>query len=215
MSAFDKWDVIRTLFGVALALCNVGVWRGVSLEESHLEGLKEAGKRLLIVSLALEALFAFALLAVDTTASVIQKREIAALNAEIAPRRLSSEDIAALKAAVRPYADRQISVWSYGTDVEARVLAAQILHALNDEHVPTVDSIGHMVSSTTLRVGVIITGPDEALIGALMAALKPVSPTRGSLNNPGAYSKSGVDMLYGNPGIVPAEIFVGVKPIKE
>ncbi len=134
------------------------------------------------------------------------------LEAKIAPRRLSDDDIAKLKTAVAPFLRRQISVWSYGVDVEGRVLASQILSALNDAHAQTVDSIGHMVSSTTLRTGVIITGPDDELIAALLVALKPLSPTRGSLNNPGAFSKSGVDMLYGLPSAVPAEIFVGVKP---
>jgi hypothetical protein len=80
MSAFDKWDAIRLLLGLALGACNIGVWRGVRLEESSIPWEKETGKILLIRSLALEAFFAFALLAVDTTASLIQKAEIASAN---------------------------------------------------------------------------------------------------------------------------------------
>jgi len=218
MFAIDHWDWIRIALGLALIGCNIGVWRGVALEESHDRFDKEIGKTLLIRSLALEAFFAAALFVVDTIAGIGQKIEITQLEAsnlqleiQIQPRRLA----AALKAAVKPFPNRQISVWSYGVDIEGRLLASQILSALNDAHVPIVDSIGHMVSSTTARIGVIITGPDDELVGALLAALKPLSPTKGSLNNPGSYSKSGIDMLYGGPNIVPAEIFVGIKPIKE
>jgi len=222
MFAIDHWDWIRIALGLALIGCNIGVWRGVALEESHDRFDKEIGKTLLIRSLALEAFFAAALFVVDTIAGIGQKIEITQLEAsnlqleiQIQPRRLAVADIAALKAAVKPFPNRQISVWSYGVDIEGRLLASQILSALNDAHVPIVDSIGHMVSSTTARIGVIITGPDDELVGALLAALKPLSPTKGSLNNPGSYSKSGIDMLYGGPNIVPAEIFVGIKPIKE
>jgi hypothetical protein len=222
MFAIDHWDWIRIALGLALIGCNIGVWRGVALEESHDRFDKEIGKTLLIRSLALEAFFAAALFVVDTIAGIGQKIEITQLEAsnlqleiQIQPRRLAAADIAALKAAVKPFPNRQISVWSYGVDIEGRLLASQILSALNDAHVPIVDSIGHMVSSTTARIGVIITGPDDELVGALLAALKPLSPTKGSLNNPGSYSKSGIDMLYGGPNIVPAEIFVGIKPIKE
>jgi hypothetical protein len=80
MSTIDKWDVIRVLLGLALVACNIGVWRGVRLEESLISWEKDTGKALLIRSLALEAFFAFALLAVDTTASLIQKTEIASAN---------------------------------------------------------------------------------------------------------------------------------------
>jgi len=79
MSAIDQWDWARYGLGVALVLCNIGVWRGVALEESHLGGLKEAGKKLLIKSLALEAFFAAALFVVDTVGYVRQKSEILAL----------------------------------------------------------------------------------------------------------------------------------------
>jgi hypothetical protein len=80
MSAIDHWDIFRIVLGLGLALCNVGVWRGVSLEYASDTWTKETGKRLLVRSLAIEALLAFTLLAVDTTAGVKQK--IAVANAE-------------------------------------------------------------------------------------------------------------------------------------
>lgn len=131
------------------------------------------------------------------------------LEAQIQPRRLTTDDIAKLKAAVTPFSNRQISVWSYGLDLEGRFLATQILSALNEAHVPTVDSIGHMLSSVVPRIGVIVTGPDDEPIAALLKALERLSPVRGPL--PGGFTTYGP----GQPPIVPAEIFVGIKPIKE
>lgn len=124
-----------------------------------------------------------------------------ALEAEIAPRRLTSDQIAALTAAAKPFAGRAISIWSYGIDLEAGMLAIQIKFALQGAGVPIVDDVGHMVTSWTPRVGVIITGPDDTLIETLLTALKPVSATRGSLDP----AKAAI--------VLPAEIFVGVKPL--
>jgi hypothetical protein len=138
------------------------------------------------------------------------------LSAKIAPRQLSAEDIAVLQAAVGAFSGRQISIWSYGLDIEGRILATRIKSALDDVHVLVVDRIGAMLGSTTPRVGIIITGPDNDLVAALLAALKPLSAVRGSLDSPGSYSKSGVDMLYGSTtaNVLPAEIFVGIKPLR-
>ena len=79
MSVIDHWDWIRYALGFALIACNIGVWRGVALEESHDRFDKEVGKTLLIRSLALEALFAALLFVVDTAGSIQQKADIAGL----------------------------------------------------------------------------------------------------------------------------------------
>jgi hypothetical protein len=122
------------------------------------------------------------------------------LEAEIAPRRLSADDIAALKVSVRPFANREVSIWSYGIDLEARILAREILSALGDAQVPTIDRIGNMISSTEPRIGVIVSGPDDQLIETLLKALKPVSAVRGPYTSD-------------NDSPVHAEIFVGTKPV--
>jgi hypothetical protein len=215
VSAIDHWDWIRYVLALALVACNIGVWRGVALEEDETSwGIRELGKSLLIKSLALEALFAACLFVVDTKIALDQKWEIEklrlannALAAQIAPRRLSDSNIAALKLAVGPFRDRQISIWSYGLDIEGRLLAGQIKMALKDAQFPVIDRIGAMVSSVVPRVGIIISGPDDKLISALLTALKPFSPTRGP--TPGG------NVTYGpmTTPIVSAEIFVGLKPV--
>jgi hypothetical protein len=131
-----------------------------------------------------------------------------ALEAKIAPRNLSPEMIASLKNVASQSANRQISIWSYGIDLEGRLLATQIKSALDDPHASLIDRIGAMVSSVTPRVGVIVTGPDDQLVSTLLEALKPLSPTRGPL--PEGFTTYGVDPRQ---SIAPAEIFVGIKPI--
>jgi hypothetical protein len=138
-----------------------------------------------------------------------QRTQIIALEKQLALPELSSDELTAFKAAVSPYKDRTISVWSYGLDLEGSRLAHQLLVALNDAKMPTVDSVGHMLGSITPRIGVIITGPDDELIAALLLALKSLSPTRGPL--PGGYRTQGEPI--GAQQIVPAEIFVGLKPL--
>ena len=129
------------------------------------------------------------------------KADNLALEARLAPRRLSHDELERLKAAVKPFINRPISIWSYGIDLEAGILAAQIKEALQWAGVPVVDSIGHMATSWKPRVGVIVTGPDDKLVEALLIALKPVSAVRGSLDPEQAKAA------------IPAEIFVGVKPL--
>lgn len=126
MSAIDHWDLIRGALGLALILCNIGVWRGVALEESNDKFDKEIGKTLLIRSLALEALFAAALFIADTYASMQQKYEIAQLNAQIAPRRLTIVQQANITRALTPFAGKSIIIGSYILDVESAVLGGQI-----------------------------------------------------------------------------------------
>jgi hypothetical protein len=124
------------------------------------------------------------------------------LEAKIAPRRLSPDQLTALKAAVRPFIGRTISIWSYGVDLEAGILANQIKFALQDAGAPVADSIGHMATSWTPHAGVEITGSDDKLMEALVTALKPISAVRGRPIDP-EQAKT----------FIPAQIFVGVKPL--
>jgi hypothetical protein len=204
LGVFDDWQHAALLGGATIGGALVGI--GILLETKR----GSLAAILVLIGVIIEPIFTLWLFVYDENMSRSQNTEIAELNRELAPRQLSSSELAALKIAANRFPALIISVWSYGLDLEGSRLARQILSALRK---PTVDSIGHMVGSTTARIGVIITGPNDELVEALLTALKPISATRGTLNNPGAYSKSGVDMLYGTPGIAPAEIFVGVKPL--
>jgi hypothetical protein len=83
------------------------------------------------------------------------------------------------------------------------MLARQIKSTLVSANVPVEDSIGNFISSPKPNVGVVITGPDDKLVEALMAALKPFSATEGSFDPAKAQNAA------------PAEIFVGVKPLSQ
>lgn len=141
MSAFDKWDAIRIILGLGLLLCNVGVYRGVVLEESSYDWTKERGKRLLRLSLAWEAVLALTLFVADTTASVIQKREIGELyeraaNAELElakikiPRKIDDAQYAALVECLQMAPKGPIYVIGGLSDLDAPDLAKRISSAL-------------------------------------------------------------------------------------
>jgi hypothetical protein len=198
----DELELGRLLIAVALVLVNVAVWLGVYLEGDRLsESTKRIGWKVLVTSLAAEAAFAAMLVAVDSVISIRQKAEIVALERAISPRRLYSDDLIKFVAATKSFAGRSVSVWSYARDVEAEILAGQIIQGLESAQISVINRVGAMISSTTARVGVRLTGPDGELIAALTIGLKPLSPVR--------------DPYKPEPGVsVPAaEIFVGIKPI--
>ena len=88
------------------------------------------------------------------------------------------------------------------------MLATQIKSALVAAHVPVIDRIGEMFGSTNPRVGVIITGPDDQLVSALLGTLKALSPAKAPYHE--GFTMDGVGPVVAAP---PAEIFVGIKPI--
>jgi hypothetical protein len=138
------------------------------------------------------------------------RSENLALEAKISPRKLSSEGTKSLRKVAATLNDRKISLWSYGLDIEGRLLATQIKSAFDAENVPILDSRGAMISSTVPRIGVIVTGEDDELVSALLSALESVAPIKGP--TPGAFSAYSPTIPPVAPS-VDAEIFVGIKPI--
>jgi len=93
MFPIDKWELFHIAIGFGLVLANIGVYRGVKLEEEYDAWTKETGRRLLLASLVWEATLAFLLLGVDSYVSIKQQFQIGAATEELAqlvrPRRLS------------------------------------------------------------------------------------------------------------------------------
>jgi hypothetical protein len=214
MSIFDQWDWIRVTLAVLIVACNWGVWRGVALEESLIPWEKETGKRLLIRSLALEFFFALLLVLADTAGSIHQKSEIAALNAEIAPRRLQPSQQEVIGKDLASFAGKSVFLASYVLDVEGAVLLFQIKEAL--EKVPLVVNPKGILSVAgeggLVQLGIHITGKDQQLVKALLAIIgqyQTVSPDepfpRGFISY-GSLSEAATADAF---------VFVGVKPIKE
>jgi hypothetical protein len=162
------------------------------VEEAKTAGI-EAGKK------AADALLKAAGLEKEAAELTAQNLK---LEAAISPRRLNADDLAKLSHTGARFRGRTISIWSYGMDAEGGLLAVQIRDALAVPSSSVGDHIGAMMFSINVRVGVRLTGPDDELIAALLAALSPLSPVR--------------DPYTAVPGNMPAaaEIFIGVKPIK-
>jgi hypothetical protein len=237
MSALNRWDVIRIILGLGLVACNVGVWRGVSLEKSDDPWTKETGWILLVRSLALEAVLAFALLAADTTSSLLQKTQIANLSREtevlrsenlklegqIQPRRLTPTQQSAIKKELASSAGKKVAISSYAFDVEGAALAVQIRDALRLTQITTDDtalmSIGG--SGGEIAVGVHVIGKDPWLVKDLISALSKYVEVsdkapfpRGFVGYVGSVTATSNSI---SPGAVNADasIFVGAKPIAQ
>jgi hypothetical protein len=177
---------------------------------------EQFGVGLVLAGCVVSALSTVLLLVFDEGISRAQNTTIIALDKAIAPRRLSSDNITALRDAVVPFRGSPISIWSYGLDTEGRLFAAQIKSVLDIAQIAPIDRIGAMVSSTTPRIGIVISGTDEKLIVALLKALRPFSAKRVSPSSPGSYSQTGADIVFGELNTpVAAEIFVGIKPLPQ
>jgi hypothetical protein len=213
MSIFDRWDIARFVLGALIVVCNWGVWRGVRLEESYIPWERETGKRLLANSLAWEFAFAMALLAVDTVGSIRQKYEIASLNAEVAPRRLQSDQQDAIGKELVSFAGKSVFISSYVLDAEGAVLGFQITDALKKARLST-NSEGLMTiqSGGRIALGVHVTGKDDLLVKALLRALG-----RYQIVSPQEPMTGGFITLNAPPVVTPpdAVVFVGVKPIPQ
>ena len=148
------------------------------------------------------------------------------LEAEIQPRRLSSEQVKGITDSLKPYAGKTVMVATYSQDVEAMVLAIQIEEALGKAKIKVFDLLGTFnAMGRPLYMGVMIdtnsTDPklDSALLdalvlkGRLVALPGPVMFGEGSTMYRPSASAMGVA-----PGTVirdDAFIFVGEKPIDQ
>ncbi len=123
-------QVSRILLAFGIALSNVAVWRGVSLEkDENPKELRDAGWRLLVRALAAEALLAFSLVVVDTVLGIRQQTDIAVLydratKAELelqklkAPRSLSPPQQARIVEKLRQFSGQPYTL-SVSSDPEA------------------------------------------------------------------------------------------------
>jgi len=132
---------------------------------------------------------------------VIADAEIAALNAQIAPRTLTSDQQKAVVAALKPLAGVKAIFWMYPSDAEGRRLAAQLMKAL--------DSAG-------LKVFGPRTNSDN---GRLMDAVEVQSPTAALASRnriASSLNANGIAARITDLGGGPADtviVWVGVKPL--
>jgi len=128
------------------------------------------------------------------------------LEQRIQPRQLSAAQIHDLVLAWKEYSGHSVTVWSYGTDLEGGALSEQIKNSLIGAHVVVVNNIGRMTTSSPAHIGIEIAGVDKPLVDAIHAGLHEI----GGLEATETALPSG-DAADG----VPAEIFVGTKPLAQ
>jgi hypothetical protein len=140
----------------------------------------------------------------------ISDGEILALNAQIAPRRLTTDQQAAIAKELTPFAGKTVMLSSYVLDVEAAVLGIQIRESLDAAHILHVDNLMTVQAGGQIQLAIHISGKDEPLTKGLVSAFGEYQvvttkelPSRGfsALN-------------FSFPATPPdASIFIGVKPL--
>jgi len=138
----------------------------------------------------------------DREAASLHRRNLS-LAELVQPRQLSGEQAHEFTQALSPYSGRSVVLWSYGLDLEGSALAEQIRESLIGAHVVVVNNIGQLNSAERPRVGLLIAGVDQHLVGALHDNLHAI----------GGIDAAVVELASADAAAaVPAEIFVGVKP---
>jgi hypothetical protein len=132
-----------------------------------------------------------------------------ALEARIAPRRLSHEQQRAIAVALFPFAGQSVIVRSYMLDVESAILGGQIIDVLNAAKIVPTDKRMAESSSNAVALAVHVVGNNKALVVAILTSLADIGHLLVSPDPPPPPMISqGGSGIYG-----PATIFVGIKPI--
>ncbi|WP_370157155.1 hypothetical protein [Bradyrhizobium sp. USDA 327] len=134
-----------------------------------------------------------------------------ALEAQIAPRRLTKHEVAALTAALSSFADSRVAVSSYQSDPDGAILAAQLIEGLTAAKIVVGNGISSVGPGPNLYFGITVNGSDAKLVNAIVSALPPAL-----VKNSGAFAvRSGGSMYLSSPmttGVqYAASIMVGVK----
>lgn len=168
-------------------------WRRSNLEYQVAEVKKEATDELAhITALNMEI--------ADLTKNTLYFAQL------IKPRHLSISQIDDIIRAWKAYSGHSVILWSYGMDIEAGALSEQIEKCLIGAHVVVINNIGHMTTSLPPHIGIQIAGVDKRLVGAIHAGLHEI----------GGLDATEIELPGGDGAdAVPAEIFVGTKPLAQ
>ncbi len=143
--------------------------------------------------------------ALNTEAADLTQRNLD-LAQMIQPRQLSRAQIHDIIRAWKAYSGHSVIVWSYGMDLESDALSEQIKKCLIDAHVVVVNNIGRMTTSLPPHIGIQIAGVDKRLVAAIHAGLHEI----------GGLEATEIELPGGDGAdAVPAEIFVGTKPLAQ
>ncbi len=168
-------------------------WRRSVLESQVAEVKKEAADELArVADLNVE------------TADLTQKN--LSLEQMMQSRHLSRAQIHDIIRAWTAYSGHSVILWSYGMDIEGGALSEQIKKCLVGAHVVVVNNIGRMTTSLPPHIGIQIAGVDKRLVAAIHAGLHEI----------GGLEATEIELPGGDGAdAVPAEIFVGTKPLTQ
>jgi cell division protein FtsB len=134
-----------------------------------------------------------------------------ALEAQIAPRRLTAAQQQSIAHACARFAGRQVRVVSYALDAEAGILAKQIVATLQGAGMKVDDATASVMPLGGFSLGIHVSGPEQDLV----AELSKVLASFGNLAVAApSTAPSGPSVSTDNTSnVVPVSILVGVKPI--
>jgi hypothetical protein len=206
----DALEVAKWVFVTAYVFSTIGVTVGVYWESERFSKEKQhRGWRLLICSLAADTFFTIMVFGIEGWIGHIQRDEIIALELQIAPRQLTSEEENALIGLLEKYPGRTVRVSSYMQDIEGATVGAQLLRAVAAAQLPLNDGRMRVNSYAAVTSGLAVTGTDAPLIEAVTALLSATKLAPVS-NMPVENNWMDVD---DENAPLPLKIFVGVKPL--
>lgn len=133
-----------------------------------------------------------------------------ALEAKLAPRRLTLEQRASLTSLFAKYPGRTVRVASYALDADAAILGLQLIDAAVAAGLNVADMRMSEGPLGSVAFGVLVDGTDTKLVGELLPALNLL----GLAASPGAPPPSAGQSLGGQQAAFSVKIFIGVKPIE-
>jgi hypothetical protein len=200
-----KWATISALMfgGIGVASAFVSAWVGYEITDAT---QKDADKR--IADAKRDAGSAIERAArLEKEAEQLRNANLA-LEKEIAPRRLRSDQLAKIISILLSHA-KPVMLLSYALDVESATLGEQLANTLRDGKLPFIDGLMSIAALGGIQTGINISGSDGELVDELVRAVESfglavwrqeppptVGITLGNLNQP-----------------APAKIFIGVKPL--
>jgi hypothetical protein len=212
-------DLIQTFSGIASLFFTGIIFVGLIFEYSGSEPAKRInwtpwdgplkywdkeriGEILVVLGVVGEFVFGCVALGSTVMLDTAQKREILALDKEIAPRRLTADQSQLITSAAFSSADL-IGVSSYALDPESAILCEQILKSLAVRWPKPIDGCMSQVVFGSIDLGIQITGSDSELKDALAKTLR-------------SFGLAVATDIPPRPSPAPrpdVNIFVGIKPL--
>jgi hypothetical protein len=207
--AVFRWATISALAfgGIGVVSAFVSAWVGYEITDAT---QKEADKQIAEAKARGDEARAVAAQATERTAVI--EAENVRLAAQIAPRRLTTEQQIALGRLLVMLAGRTVRFESYGLDAESAILGKQVENAFSLAEAKVDEALMTRASGGQILFGIHVTSGDKPTIGLIVGALQSV----GLAATDGTNSQQGVSVRFNvtMPTVRPdAIVFVGVKPI--